>query len=117
MSVGCATRLIFRRAEFAQLLECFTSGAILYFGGYCLLMLLFFMVLPIMMAKSSATMFNLSLLTVNFLCLFAGLFIYGEEVRLASRRESTIPPMCIHPINDRRISFQRGSLLHFAVSY
>lgn len=74
------SRLVFRWVELDQMRRCITSSAIVYFMGYCALMIIFYIALPIMMSKSSAVMFNLSLLTINFLSFFVDVYRYGKKV-------------------------------------
>lgn len=47
-------------------------------------MILFYSLMPILMLKASATFFNLSLLTVNFLTLLVGLLVFKESVSFSS---------------------------------
>lgn len=73
----------FRIEELSSVKMFLTSIAGVYLCICCLSLTLFYSLLPIVMLRSSATLFNLSLLTTNFYSLVVGYWLFGDVIDLS----------------------------------
>lgn len=72
-------RVIFRREEIAVYGRDIWTWASVYVAIYVVSMTVFYSLLPILLSRASATVFNVSLMTVNIFSLISGYFILNEQ--------------------------------------
>ena len=71
--------LIGRRQELSAYGAQIGTWATGYLLVYLLCMLLFYSLLPIVLSRTSAAVFNLSMMTVNIFSLIAGFLVFGDR--------------------------------------
>lgn len=72
-------RVIGRRSEIWNYADKIGSWATPYLVLYLFAMVIFYSLLPIVLSRTSAAVFNLSMMTVNIYSLISGVVIFGDR--------------------------------------